>query len=413
MVEEKYGDIMVAKITRASHWGGFGAVATALLVAVTLAGCGGPTATWSDRDDPKAAGAGTEQPISLAITAPTAKATDVPTSAEIGLRLSGADKTEVVLTAEDGTTITGELRQDGSSWVPGQQLAYGTTYTVKATASNAAGTVTKTSTFTTMRQTGRIMGAGLYLFDGQTVGVGMPVVVEFTRPVTDRAAVEKRLFVTSEPAVEGSWHWFGDSQVHYRPKDYWAPGTKLSVRIAIGGLPFGDGWYGKRDRVAKDITVGEDVRLEVDNTTKKLTVYKGGQVVKTIPVSLGKASSPSSSGNLVIMEKQAEAWFDSSTYGVPVDSADGYRTKVYHTLRLTWGGEFIHGAPWSVGDQGRRNVSHGCVNVSSANARYLFELTKIGDPVTVKNTEAHVGKGDGWTGWDMSWEDYQKGSALS
>jgi lipoprotein-anchoring transpeptidase ErfK/SrfK len=113
------------------------------------------------------------------------------------------------------------------------------------------------------------------------------------------------------------------------------------------------------------------------------------------------------------MEKKAEAMFDSSTYGVPVNSADGYRTKVQYAIRLTWGGEFIHAAPWSVADQGRRNVSHGCVNVSTENARYLFNLLKIGTPVAVKHTETRVNKGDGWTGWDLSWEDYRAGSALS
>ncbi|MGH3649020.1 MAG: Ig-like domain-containing protein, partial [Micromonosporaceae bacterium] len=378
-------------------------VTLVLLVALGLTGCG-RTATWADPDDPVTAETNGE-PLSLAISSPKQNAKNVVTSAEIGLDLKGADKTDVVLTSADGKTVPGALREDGSSWVPGQQLAYGTAYTVKVTASNSSGAkLTRTSKFTTMARSGQIMGAGLYLFDGQTVGVGMPVVVEFTRPVTDRAAVEKRLFVTSEPAVEGTWHWFSDSQVHYRPKDYWAPGTKLSVRIAIGGFPFGGGWYGKRDRVANDVTVGDDVRLEVDNKTKKMSVLKGGKVVKSIPVSLGKASSPSSSGNLVIMEKKYEAMFDSSTYGVPVNSSDGYRTKVHYAIRLTWGGEFLHAAPWSVADQGRRNVSHGCVNMSTENARYVFDNTHIGDPVTVKNTEVHVGKGDGWTGWDMSWD---------
>lgn len=390
------------------------AAVVALVSSLVLAGCGGPTVTWHDPGDP-AIGGGPGNPVTVAIASPRPRAGNVPTSAEIGLKLTGAEKTDVVLTSASGERVPGAFRQDGSSWVPGRQLTYGTKYTVIVTAVNkAGGKATKTSTFTTMRRPGQIMGAGLYLFDNQTVGVGMPVVVEFTRPVRDRdrAAIEKRLFVTSDPPVAGSWHWFSDSQVHYRPKDYWKPGTRLSVRIGIGGFPFGKGWYGRRDRVANNVTIGDDVRLDVDNTTKKLTVTRDGQVVKTMPVSLGKPSSPSSSGNLVIMEKKPEAMFDSSTYGVPVNSADGYRTKVLYAMRLTWGGEFIHAAPWSVADQGRRNVSHGCVNVSTENARYLFNLVKIGTPVAVKSTETHVGKGDGWTGWDMSWEDYQAGSAL-
>ncbi len=387
---------------------------TALVSALVLAGCGAPTATWQNPGD-AATGGGPGNPVKVAITSPAPRAANVPTSAEIGVQTAGAEKTEVTLTSGNGQRVPGTFREDNSSWVPARQLAYGTRYTITVTGINkAGGTAVKSSTFTTMRRPNLIMGAGLYLFDNQTRGVGMPVVVEFTRPVRDRdrAAIEKRLFVTSNPATEGSWHWFSDSQVHYRPKDYWKPGTTLSVRIAIGGFPFGKGWYGKRDRIARNVTIGEDIRLEVDNTTKKLTVTKNGQVIKTMPVSLGKPSSPSSSGNLVVMDKKPEAMFDSSTYGVPVNSADGYRTKVMYAMRLTWGGEFIHAAPWSVADQGRRNVSHGCVNVSTENARYLFNLVPIGTPVSVKNTETHVGKGDGWTGWDMSWEEYQAGSAL-
>ncbi|HEX2417146.1 MAG TPA: Ig-like domain-containing protein [Micromonosporaceae bacterium] len=406
--------MIISVTTRFSRGRRRAGIAVVALVSALLAGCGSPTATWQDPGDP-ATGGGPADPVAVAITSPNPKAGNVPTSAEIGVKVTGAEKTEVALTSAGGQRVPGAFRADGSTWIPGRQLAYGTTYTVTVTGINKAGDrATKSSTFTTMRQPGLIMGAGLYLFDDQTVGVGMPVVVEFTRAVRDkdRAAIEKRLFVTSEPAVEGSWHWFSDSQAHYRPKDYWKPGTRLSVRIAIGGFPFGKGWYGRRDRVARNVTVGEDLRLEVDNTTKKLSVIRDGQVIRTMPVSLGKPSSPSSSGNLVVMEKKETAMFDSSTYGVPVSSADGYRTEVRYAMRLTWGGEFIHAAPWSVADQGRRNVSHGCVNVSTENARYLFRLAKIGTPVAVKSTETHVGKGDGWTGWDLSWDDYRAGSAL-
>ena len=393
--------------------GSTAAAVLAIVAALTLTSCGsGPKVTWHNPGEVDAKGDPSE-PLKLAITSPEPKAKNVPTSAEIGLKLQGADKLDVTMTSSSGKKVTGDLREDNSSWVPRRQLAYGETYQVAITAINKAGDkVAKKSSFTTMQPTGQLTGAGLYLFDDQEVGVGMPVVIEFNRPVNDRAAVERRLFVKSEPAVEGAWHWFSDSQVHYRPKDYWKPGTKLSVRIAIGGFPFGGGWYGKRDRIADNVVVGEDVRLDVDNNTKQLSVIKNGKTIKKMPVSLGKPKSPSSSGNMVVMGKEYEAMFDSSTYGVPVNSADGYRTKVFYAMRLTWGGEFIHAAPWSVADQGRRNVSHGCVNVSTDNARYLFNLVKVGTPVSVRNTETRVGKGDGWTGWDMSWEDYAEGSAL-
>jgi len=129
-------------------------------------------------------------------------------------------------------------------------------------------------------------------------------------------------------------------------------------------------------------------------------------------VSLGKPSTPSSYGNMVVMIKNEWEWFDTTTFGIPPDSPGGYRTKVFWPMRLTWGGEYIHAAPWSVDAQGRRNVSHGCVNMSTANAKWLWDLVHIGDPVVVKGTEHKLDWGNGWTDWDRPWEEYVKGSAL-
>lgn len=160
-------------------------------------------------------------------------------------------------------------------------------------------------------------------------------------------------------------------------------------------------------------TVGAKLVMTIDNKTKQMTVTKDDKVLKTMPVSLGKTATPSSSGNMVVMSRNEWEWFDSSTYGVPVASAGGYRTKVFWDLRLTWGGEYIHAAPWSTGDQGRRNVSHGCTNLSTANAQWLYDIVKVGDPVIVKDTEVRLKWADGWTDWDRSWDEYVKGSAIA
>jgi lipoprotein-anchoring transpeptidase ErfK/SrfK len=158
--------------------------------------------------------------------------------------------------------------------------------------------------------------------------------------------------------------------------------------------------------------IGAKIILAADNATKQLTVTKDGQVLRTMPVSFGKHSTPSDSGNFIVMIKNDWEWFDSSTFGIPSDSAGGYRTKVYYTQRLTWDGKYIHSAPWSEGDQGKRNVSHGCTNVSAANAQWLYGVTQIGDPVTIQGTETHVDWQNGWTDWDRPWEEYVKGSAI-
>jgi lipoprotein-anchoring transpeptidase ErfK/SrfK len=219
------------------------------------------------------------------------------------------------------------------------------------------------------------------------------------------------LFVASNPQVEGSWYWWSNSEVHFRPKQRWAPGTRVSVRLGIGGLPVGSGLYGKRDRLV-NFTVGDQVLTRVDGAAHVARVYRNGALVRTMPASLGKASTPTSSGHLVVMDKKEAMTFDSGTFGVPATSAEGYREKVYWDVRFTWGGEFFHAAPWSVGSQGRRNVSHGCVNLSPANARWYFGYVKKGDAVEVVNTGRAVRPGDGWTDWNVPWGSYVKGSAL-
>jgi lipoprotein-anchoring transpeptidase ErfK/SrfK len=151
--------------------------------------------------------------------------------------------------------------------------------------------------------------------------------------------------------------------------------------------------------------------VKVSSASKQMQVFEGGKLARTIPVSLGKAKFPSSSGTMVVIDKRPEAMFDSSTYGLAVDSPDGYRTKVQFPIRLTWGGEFIHSAPWSVKDQGKRNVSHGCINVAPANAKWLYDRVRVGDPVTVTHTERKLNPGNGWTAWSVDFSGWLESSA--
>jgi lipoprotein-anchoring transpeptidase ErfK/SrfK len=319
--------------------------------------------------------------------------------------------TSVLLTRAGATTpVTGALRDDGTSWVPAQPLAYGATYSAVVTAKSRDGQVlARRTTFTTMNRPDRTRDTGLYLQDGQTYGVAMPVVVEFDPPVPDsaRADIQKRLFVTTSPAQPGVWSWpEGGRQVWYRAPRYWQPGTTISVRAALEGVPMGNGYYGDTDRTAT-ATIGHKITMSVDNATKQMKVYQNDELARTIPVSLGKPSTPSSSGTMVTMSHDYTTIFDTTREG-----PGGYRVQVYYALRLTWGGEFIHAAPWSVWEQGRVNVSHGCLNMSDANSHWLYDRTHIGDPVTVKGTEVKLVDGNGWTAWNQTWPEYIKGSAL-
>jgi lipoprotein-anchoring transpeptidase ErfK/SrfK len=332
-------------------------------------------------------------------------------STEIAAKTPDVKITNVTLTAADGKPVAGTPRTDGSSWVPAKPLKYGTRYTAAVTGTSAAGQVTGTTTFTTMKKPKSVIGSGLYLFDDKTYGVAMPVVTEFSPgiPKKDRAAVQKRMFVQTDPPQPGAWHWVSNgTQAYYRGAEYWKPGTTLTVRIALEGIPLSNGKYGNVDRQAS-AKIGRAFEMKVENATKQMTVYENGQVIKTLPVSLGKKSTPSSSGTMVVMEKKAATVFDTRDDPNP---ANRYVTDIEFAQRLTWGGEYIHAAPWSVQHQGRRNVSHGCVNVATANAKWLFNKTLVGDPITITGTERKLASGNGWTAWSLSWAEFVKGSAL-
>lgn len=372
-----------------------------------LSACTGSAEGKETSPSPSPAG----EPAVTASLTPRNGATGVLTSTELAVTSDGTVE-KVELTDEDGKAVRADSTGKGT-WLPAKQLAYGARYTVRATATKAETTKTVTSTFTTMPRPARVTGADPYVFDGDTVGVGMPIVIEFSKDIarSRRAAVERRLFVRSTPAVQGSWHWWSDSEVHYRPKAYWTPGTTVSLRAAVGGLPMGNGNYGKRDRFV-DFEVGDHVVTKVDSGAHVARVYRNGDLIRTMPASLGKASTPTSSGTLVVMDKQAEMTFDSGTFGVPANTPGGYRQKVKWDVRFTWGGEFFHSAPWSVGDQGHRNVSHGCVNLSPANAQWFFDTAKKGDVVEIVKTGRTVAPGNGWTDWNVPWAQFVKGSAL-
>ncbi len=377
---------------------------SAIVAAATfgLTGCQ-PGASWNAPGE-------TEDPPKVQVTSPADGAKDVPTAAEIVFTVTGTRAAEVKLLNGSGANVAGAIRSDGSSWLPDAQLDYATTYTATVTATKSDGSKGEAkTTFTTMAKPANLVTVTSFVGDDQVVGVGMPMIIEFglNVPKERRAEVERRLFVRSDPPQEGIWNWYRNDIVHYRSRDYWQPGTKLDVRIATGGLWWGiKDWYGLHD-LTIHAEVGSSTIISVDNKTKQMTVKQDGKVVRTMPVSLGKPSTPSSYGTMLVISKDAKYRFDTRR-----EIEGGYVVDVQYAMRLTWGGEFIHAAPWSVNAQGRRNVSHGCVNLSLANAKWLFDTIKIGDPVTVIGTEVKLTWGNGWTDWDVPWAEYVKGSAL-
>ncbi len=381
-------------------------IALAALVMVAAGGGCGNNTNGAKKDTEAQRSA----PFALTIK-PDGNAANLPISSEIGVDLTGGKITEVSLTKKGSTDkIKGSMREDGTAWIPAVPLDFSAQYAVAVTGKSADGsqTITRNTAFSTMAQPASNAGTALYLNNGETVGVAMPVVLEFDPPVPAeaRAAVQKRLFVTTNPPQPGVWSWPSGSQVWYRGPQYWKPGTTISVRSALAGLPMGGGRFGDQDRAAT-VTVGSKVYLDVDNATKQMKVYTDDKLAKQMPVSLGKPSTPSSSGYMVMMSHLQHTIFDTTAEG-----PGGYRVEIDWAMRLTWGGEFIHAAPWSVGDQGVNNVSHGCVNLSDSDAKWLYDVSHVGDPVLVRGTEVPLANGNGWTAWNVSWAEHIKGSAL-
>ncbi|HET9143586.1 L,D-transpeptidase [Actinophytocola sp.] len=397
----------------------------ALVLAGALAATAGCSGGGGDAGGPRGAGwkggAGggadnqntqTEPELGATVTDPAPDATDVAPLTRIAFTTREASGVaSLTLTDSKGGSVPGELAADGKSWVPAEALKWGTKYTAAITVDGADGkTATTTSSFTVMAKPEKLVRVSTQLGDDAVVGIGMPLIVNFGRsiPKSLRDDVQKRMTVTSTPAQTGAWNWLSGTEVQYRPKAFWKANTKISVKVAARGLPMGSGWYGRSD-ITLRVKVGSAVVMTVSNNSKRMTVKRNGKVLRTIPISLGKPSTPSSSGTMVVMGKLRKTVFDTFDELGP---KEGYRVDIEYAQRLTYGGEFLHAAPWSVDAQGRRNVSHGCVNMSMANAAWLFGVTKMGDPVTIKGTERKLANGNGWTAWNVSWKQWTKGSAL-
>lgn len=313
------------------------------------------------------------------------------------------------VTVETGSDVEvrGRLSDDRTRWVSRWTLDPDSRYTVTATAVDAGGRVTKaSSTFTTLKPD-RTVGTGVAPLDGETVGVGMPIMVFFTEPVENRADVERALEVRMSEPVEGAWHWVSDEQVQFRPREYWPAGQEVTLVSHLAGVRAGDGLYGDENQVVH-FTVGDEHVSVVDADEHHMTVKSNGEVVREFDVSLGKPGFETRSGTHIAQEKSDTVVMDSATIGRPGE----YRVTTRWNVRISYSGEFVHSAPWSVGSQGSANVSHGCVNASPENARWFFDFTNRGDIVKVTGTSRELEFGNGPTPWVVSWDEWLDGSAL-
>jgi lipoprotein-anchoring transpeptidase ErfK/SrfK len=316
----------------------------------------------------------------------------------------------VTMVNEEGTPIAGQLSPDGLTWSTTEPLGYNKRYTLTAQSLGLGGVASQQMTFQTHSPENLTMP---YLLpnDGEVVGVGQPVAVRFDENIPNRLTAQNAIKITTNPPVEGAFYWLNNREVRWRPAQYWDPGTTVDVAVNTYGVDLGDGLFGQ-ENITTHFTIGDEVIATADDSTKIVTVRLNGEVVKSMPTSMGKNSTPTDNGVYLVGNRFTHIVMDSSTYGVPVNSPNGYRTDVDWATQISYSGIFVHSAPWSVGSQGYSNTSHGCLNVSLSNAVWFYDNTKRGDIVEVVNTVGSTLSGtDGLGDWNIPWEQWKAGNA--
>ncbi len=400
-------------------------VAGTVALATILAACGGtpdfpPAGTGAQQSAPPGPTAATPTPTPDPVTLKAnvkngASKIKVDTLVSVSASSGTLTKVELSYTNKDRQgrtqhgTVAGKINKTRTQWTASDRLEPTTAYQLTSAGKN---TVNRPSRVTTAFRTQNLTLAEqtyptLYPLKGSHVGVGMPVILTFDVPVKNRREFERNLHVTSSPAQEGSWHWYHSREVRFRPKNYWKPGTKVTVVANINGLNAGAGIYGQMSRKT-NFTVGRSMITKINLSSDVAKVYRNGKFVRRIYVSGGKPGWQTRSGVKLIMDMLYTTRMTNQMIG----AREEYDFRVKYAMRITSSGEFLHAAPWNAGHFGRRNASHGCVGMSTGDASWLFRRTMIGDPVVTTGTSRRMEHGNGYSDWNISYSQYKKGSAL-
>ena len=397
------------------------AAATLVTAAVLVAGCSGTAtgqSTGNVAGSPSSSSSSSSSsapvvPADLSVTPADGASGVLPSSPVVVEAKSGTLKSVTVKDAT-GRELQGSL--ENGTWTSTGRLAPDSTYTVSMTAAGSDDTPsTSTSTFRTLKPA--VTATYGILYAGQTVGIGMPASIQFDSPVVtpqQRAQVEKLVTVTTIPKVEGHWGWLDSRQLMWRPKTYWKPGTKVTVNAPLSGVQTGPGkWIANDDSAS--FTVGSAMVSTVDIKRHVMTVTQGGTVLRTIPISAGRPGpkTETRSGIKVIIRKEGTVVMDSTTIGIKKGQPGYYKIKTESAMRVTWTGEYLHSAPWSVGSQGSSNVSHGCVNMSPSEAAWMYSISKAGDVVVFTGSSRVFQPTEGIGVWQYSYANWVKQSALA
>ncbi|HEV2779195.1 MAG TPA: Ig-like domain-containing protein [Actinophytocola sp.] len=354
-------------------------------------------------------GAPVQDPPRAKITAvPAVDAKDVSVVDPIKITVTDGTLTEVKVTNEEGKEVGGQLAPDKLSWTSTEALGYAKTYTYDA---KATGSDNKTAelkgTFTTVKPA-KTIRATINPVDNATVGVGMPISLKFDSPPKDRAAVQKALTVTtSKGEVEGSWAWLSDAQVDYRPKAYWPANITVTVTAKLYGVAYGNGGYGKADLSTK-FSIGRNQVTKIHTPDHQMVVFRDGKQVAVYPTSNGEDADPNlntPNGTLIIMTREPIGDFSNPRYGYT-------NVKKKWSLRISNHGEYIHENEENHANIGKRNTSHGCVNMYEADAKAYFDSALIGDPVEITGSQADMPTTSDVNDWLFSWDKWKSMSAL-
>jgi len=331
--------------------------------------------------------------------------------------------TDVTMTTESGTAVAGTLSADKTSWKPNAQLERSTTYKVAAVAKDSAGRVAhENASFTTVAPANSFIGT-FTPDNGTTVGVGMPVSINFDKAITNKAAVQKGITVSSSSGQEVVGHWFGANRLDFRPENYWKENSTVTLKLALDGVQGANGVYGVQQKTVT-FKIGRNQVSYVDAKTKQMKVTQNGATIKTIPISAGSPDNKTYEGVMVMSEKFKETRMNGATVGFTDDDGKGeYDIKdVPHAIRLTNSGTFMHGNYWGAKSIfGSVNTSHGCVGLSDTKgandpntpAAWMYNHSILGDVVVVKNTgDKTVAPDNGLNGWNMNWAQWKAGSAV-
>jgi len=371
------------------------AIAALALLAVGCAasshGGGHPTATAGGRTH-------TAQTTAAVTITPANGTRDADPSA--GITVTATRGTlRMVSVRSRGGAVPGDLSDGGKVWHSRWALGVSQDYTVTATASGG-GAVGATSRFRTLTPSSTFRAE---IFEGyqQTYGVGMPVILTFSEPVTDKAAVERSLQLATSRPVVGAWYWDGNQTLDFRPRDYWPAGTTVSFTGHLNGVQGAPGMYGTHT-LTQTFRIGAALVAIGNTRTHRTQIYYNGKLRYNWPISSGKPGDATPDGSYLTIDK-----------GNPVRmKGPGYDLLVPWSVRFTFSGDYYHDAYWSVNEQGFENVSHGCVNLSPAHAQTYYKLAVPGDPITILGSPKAGTWDNGWTEWFLSWPQYLRGSAL-